>query len=87
MKMNNKLLKPHEVAERLNVSLPQVYIMLRNGDLLVVRIGRCVRVREIDLENYIQSNLEKNNKNQAFWANRIPGHNEMSSIKKEQSHD
>lgn len=84
--MNNKLLKPHEVAERLNVSKPQVYLMLRNGEIPVVRIGRCVRVREIDLEEYIQRNLEQNKKNQAFWANRIPGNHEMPSLKKEQSH-
>jgi excisionase family DNA binding protein len=85
--MNNKLLKPHEISERLNVSKPQVYIMLRNGEIPVVRIGRCVRVREIDLENYIQKNLEQNNKNQAFWANSKPGHFETSSLKKEQSHE
>lgn len=71
--MTNKLLKPHEIAERLNVSIPQVYAMIRNGDLPVVRIGRCVRVREIDLEKYIQNNLEQNYKNQAFWANSKPG--------------
>jgi hypothetical protein len=61
--------------------------MLRNGEIPVVRIGRCVRVREIDLENYIQKNLEQNNKNQAFWANSKPGHFETSSLKKEQSHE
>ena len=80
--MNNKLLKPHEVAERLNVSLPQVYMMLRNGEIPVVRIGRCVRVREIDLEKYIQRNLERNNKNQVLWANSKPGQNEISSLEK-----
>ena len=54
--MNNKLLKPHEISEKLNVSKPQVYLMLRNGDLPVVRIGRCVRVRKIDFEKFYSSN-------------------------------
>lgn len=83
----NKLLKPNEIADRLNVSKPQVYLMLRNGDLPIVRIGRCVRVRDIDLENYIQRNLERNNKNQAFWANSKPGKLEPPHSNKEFYHD
>jgi len=85
--MSNKLLKPNEIAERLNVSKPQIYLMLRNGDIPVVRIGRCVRVREIDLEKYIQNNLEQNNKNQAFWANSKPGRQESPLGIKEFYHE
>jgi predicted DNA-binding transcriptional regulator AlpA len=30
--MNNQLLKPKEVAERLNVSRSQAYVLIRDGD-------------------------------------------------------
>ena len=83
----SKLLKPKEIAEKLNVSLPQVYAMIRNGDLPVVRIGRCVRVREIDVENFILIQLEQNNKNQTSWANSQSGLQDDPTNKKEQSHD
>ncbi len=52
--MSSKLLKPNDIAERLNVSKPQVYLMLRKGEIPVVRIGRCVRVNEEDLNQYVQ---------------------------------
>lgn len=74
-----KLLKPNDIAEILNVSKPQVYLMLRNGEIPVVRIGRCVRVREEDVEDFIHNRLEHNNKNQAFSAKSQPGYNEMPS--------
>lgn len=83
----NKLLKPSEIAEKLNISLPQVYIMLRNGDIPVVRIGRCVRAREIDVDNFILIQLEQNNKNQAFWANSKPGKLEFLTHQIEKSND
>jgi len=47
--MIEKHMTPQEASEKLRVSLPQIYLMARNGDLPVVQIGRCVRVREIDL--------------------------------------
>jgi len=83
----NKLLKPSDIAERLNVSIPQVYAMIRNGDLPVVRIGRCVRVREIDVDNYILNQLEQNNKNQTSWANSQSGNLEQPHTNKEFYHE
>ena len=48
------LLKPQEIAQRLNISRAMAYKLLNTGELPTVRIGRIVRVREADLEAYIQ---------------------------------
>jgi excisionase family DNA binding protein len=51
--MNEKLLKPAEVAEILQVSKALAYKMLKQGDIPTVRFGTTVRVRREDLEKYI----------------------------------
>ncbi len=51
--MNNKLLNAQEIAEILNISKPQAYLIMRRGDLPVVRIGRLARVRQEDLDQYV----------------------------------
>jgi excisionase family DNA binding protein len=51
-------LKPHDVAERLNVSLSTVYGLIESGKLACHRIGRgrgAVRVSEEDLGAYLES--------------------------------
>ena len=48
------LLKPQDVALRLKISRAMAYRLLTTGELPSVRIGRIVRVRETDLEAYIQ---------------------------------
>ncbi len=48
-----KLLKAAEVAHRLNISRSQSYQLMQSGDLPTVRFGGNVRVRESDLEEYI----------------------------------
>ena len=55
--MNNHLLKPKEVGERLSISRSQVYVLLREGLIPNLRFGRCVRVRQEDLEEFIESNI------------------------------
>ena len=55
--MNIQLLKPKEVAERLNVSRSQAYVLIRDGLIPHLRLGRCVRVRQEDLEEFIESNM------------------------------
>jgi len=55
--MNNHLLKPKEVAERLNISRSQAYALIRTGLIPNLRFGRCVRVRPEDLEEFIESNI------------------------------
>ena len=56
--MKSQLLKANDVAERLNISLGQAFVLLREGELPSVRFGRNVRVREEDLELFITSSLK-----------------------------
>jgi excisionase family DNA binding protein len=52
-----KLLKANEVAELLSVSRSFAYALMQTGQLPTVRLGRSVRVRPEDLEEFIQLNL------------------------------
>ena len=51
------LLKANEVAELLSVSRAFAYSLMQSGQLPTVHIGRSVRVRPEDLEEFIQLNL------------------------------
>jgi excisionase family DNA binding protein len=53
----SKLLKPMDVASRLNISRSFAYMLLETQQLPTVRIGRTMRVRAQDLEAYIEANL------------------------------
>ena len=59
MNAASKLLRLTEVAERLNVSLPTVRRLVKEGRIQTVRVGRILRVRPEDLEGYIQSSIKK----------------------------
>jgi excisionase family DNA binding protein len=52
-----KLLKADEVAELLSVSRSFAYALMQSGQLPTVHLGRSVRVRPEDLEEFIQLNL------------------------------
>lgn len=54
----DKLLKAKEISELLNVSKPQAFLMIRRGDFPVVRMGRLVRVRLSDLEDFIRKQTQ-----------------------------
>ena len=49
----DSLLNAAQIAEILNISKPQVFLMIRRGDFPVVRMGRLVRVRQSAVEEYI----------------------------------
>ena len=51
--MEERLLKPAEVADILQVSRAMAYKLLNQGEIPTVRIGTLVRVRRADLERYI----------------------------------
>lgn len=51
------LLRLPEVAERLQVSMPTVRRMVKDGRIKSVRVGRVIRVRPIDLESYIRTSI------------------------------
>ena len=48
------LLNASDLAIRLKISKPFAYRLIHTGAIPSVRIGRCVRVREQDLDTYIQ---------------------------------
>jgi len=56
----NQLLRATEVAKVLDISKPEAYKLFRDGEIPTVRIGRLVRVKLFDLENFIEKNT--NNK-------------------------
>lgn len=51
--MINKLLRGKDVAEILNVSKAFAYRMMAEGKISTVRLGRSVRVRPEDLDQFI----------------------------------
>ena len=48
-----QLFKPKDVADILRISRSQVYSLISIGSLQAVRIGRSVRVSNIDLNRFI----------------------------------
>jgi excisionase family DNA binding protein len=57
--METKLLTPGEVAEVLKVSKAKAYSLLKNGEIPTVRIGALVRVRQQDLERYVNEKVNQ----------------------------
>ena len=53
--MNEKLLTPEQVAERLQVTERTVYGWLRRGKLPALKLGRLWRIRPQDLEAFLES--------------------------------
>ena len=53
--MNEKLLTPEQVAERLQVTERTVYGWLRRGNLPALKLGRLWRIRPEDLEGFLES--------------------------------
>ena len=50
-----RFLTAAEAAERMRVSKMTVYRLIRSGKLPAVRIGKAYRVKEDDLERYLNS--------------------------------
>ena len=58
--MPNKLLTPEQVSELLGISKRSLYAFLRNNTALpVVRIGRAVRFRSVDVETFIETRAKE----------------------------
>ena len=51
--MEEQLLNPGDVAEILHVSKASAYLLLKRGEIPIVRIGKMVRVKRKDLDRYI----------------------------------
>ena len=52
--INEKLLTPEQVAERLQVTELTVYGWLRRGRLPALKLGRLWRIRQDDLEAFLE---------------------------------
>lgn len=50
-----RFLTVQEVAQLMRVSSMTVYRLIRAGDLAAVRVGRSFRVRDVDVDGYLQS--------------------------------
>ena len=61
MTSETKLLNAEDVAEKLQVSLSFAYALMSRGEIPTVRLGRAVRVRPQDLDEYIESSVSRNN--------------------------
>ena len=57
--METKLLTPSDVAEVLKISKAKAYALLKSGDIPTVRIGALVRVRQQDLERYVNEKVNQ----------------------------
>ena len=55
--MVTKLLKSDEIAQLLGVSKSFAYKLIRLGILPSIRMGRSVRVRQEDLDQFIVTNI------------------------------
>ena len=65
--MEERLLKPAEIAEILQVSRALAYSLLQRGEIPAVRIGTVVRVRRIDLEKYINEKAHQKDQDKAEY--------------------
>jgi excisionase family DNA binding protein len=51
------LLKGQDVARILNISRSMAYGLMQRGEIATVLIGRSVRVRPVDLEEFIRQSI------------------------------
>jgi len=54
-----RLLNAKDIAVALNIGLSTVYLLLERGELPSIRIGRSVRIRPDDLEEFIESKVQR----------------------------
>ena len=59
--MEEKLLTPAEVADIRKISRGTAYTMLKRGEISSMRIGALVRIRQSDLERYLNETGNKKN--------------------------
>lgn len=53
----SRLLNAQDIAVALNIGLSTVYLLLERGELPNIRIGRSIRIRPEDLEEFIESKV------------------------------
>jgi excisionase family DNA binding protein len=53
----HRLLTVREVAEAMRVSTMTVYRLIRSGELPAIRVGKHFRIRESDLNGYLDAQI------------------------------
>ena len=53
--LGERLLTVAEVADELRVSNMTVYRLIKRGDLAAIRVGKNYRIRQVDLEAYLEA--------------------------------
>jgi excisionase family DNA binding protein len=53
-----KLLRPDEVALRLNISRRQAYRLIESGELVALRVRCSLRVVESSIDQYLKKQIE-----------------------------
>ncbi len=56
--MESRLLTGYEVAQKLSISKSFAFLLMQRGEIPTVRLGRLVRVRQEDLEKFIEQSIE-----------------------------
>ena len=58
--VEENLLTPEDVSEILKISRAMAYVLMKRGEFPVVKIGKMVRVRRVDMDRYIQEKAASN---------------------------
>ncbi|MCK4782874.1 MAG: helix-turn-helix domain-containing protein [Desulfobacteraceae bacterium] len=56
--IRKRLLTARDIAYLMQISKSKAYDLMRSGEIPAVRIGRSIRVREEDIDQYIEDHLE-----------------------------
>lgn len=68
----NKLMNAKEVARILNISVAHAYVLMRRGDFPAIRMGKSVRVRPEDLEEYVAQHTRSSNTKYSLVKKSLP---------------
>lgn len=63
----DKMMTVPEVAEYLKMSKSKLYLLIQRRQIPHVRIGRNVRIRERDLQDWIEEQAEKTDPLGRWW--------------------
>lgn len=56
--MESRLLTGREVAQKLSISKSFAFLLMQRGEIPTVRLSRLVRLRQEDLEKFIEQSIE-----------------------------
>ncbi len=66
--MLSRLLTVEEVSAYLNLHQQTVYLMVRQGDLPVLRLGRAIRFDKLELDLWIKKKIDENHDKLLPWS-------------------